>query len=772
MPNKAFDYYAFISYNHKDAKWARQLQRQLEHYRLPSALCREQPDLPKRITPVFLDSSDLVARSSLLESLRAKLDASNYLIVLCSPNSAASPWVNDEVEYFISTGRKDQIIPLIIDGEPHAAEPARECYPPALANLSSHEELLGISVQAYGKRGAFLRIIATLLDLKLDRVIARDAAVRRRRAALYASALLVALVTVFSLIWYNVPHTAYYLDYTYVWEKPVGIQEVPSSRRRQMDYTYRFTTLRGDVVRVDRVNSADVLISGVLTLAWEDPPSMRFYYGTSDDFDGRVVTRVAYYDACGQMLYEKHYSADLLAVDFVQSKRSSMSFSLSANLLTSQAAVGTSLVGERRSDVIRYIQTYDDNGWLVRRMFKRDNRGSSGGTPTQDENGVWGVAFLRDELGRVVGTRYLDQDGAFMASNTGVAGSDIFYGVSERVTDSTCIDLSGSPKADENHVALMVMNYDELSRVEEVYCYGPGGGSVMHDAYGASVFRYGYDDRGFLISAERYDNMLEPCYDQSGVFRVVSTVDDSGRAVRQDSYGPDGEPRPCTDGFASAAYTYAPNGQITQIRWFGADGAPAAALSTNTYGVDYTYTGGLLTRIDYVDGQGRLMTSIDGPASICMEYNDERQLSRAWFLSEGGKPVRSVGGTAELRYSYTDGNCTSENYFDETGSPCRSVDGVAGYAYTYESGQLITKSGFGPEGEPALNSSGWHIGSQTFDERGRLLRQCYYGTRGERVMIDEGYSAVDFAYDSAGRLVGKTYYDTQDRECALPDGST
>lgn len=89
MQNKGFDYYAFISYNHKDAKWARQLQQQLEHYRLPSALYKEQPELPKRITPVFLDSSDLVARSSLLESLRAKLDASNYLIVLCSPNSAA-----------------------------------------------------------------------------------------------------------------------------------------------------------------------------------------------------------------------------------------------------------------------------------------------------------------------------------------------------------------------------------------------------------------------------------------------------------------------------------------------------------------------------------------------------------------------------------------------------------------------------------------------------------------------------------------------------------
>ena len=181
MRNQAFEYYAFISYNHKDAKQAKQLQRQLEHYHLPSALRRERPDLPKRITPVFLDSSDLVARSSLFDSLQDKLDASAYLIVLCSPNSATSSWVNDEVKYFISSGRKDQIIPLIISGEPHAGNPAQECYPPALASLPNRKALLGISVRAYGRRGAFLRVIATLLDLKLDQVIARDAAVRRRQ---------------------------------------------------------------------------------------------------------------------------------------------------------------------------------------------------------------------------------------------------------------------------------------------------------------------------------------------------------------------------------------------------------------------------------------------------------------------------------------------------------------------------------------------------------------------------------------------------------------
>ena len=52
-----FIYYAFISYSHKDEKWAKWLQRKLESYRLPTVIRKESgKPLPKRIAPVFLDA--------------------------------------------------------------------------------------------------------------------------------------------------------------------------------------------------------------------------------------------------------------------------------------------------------------------------------------------------------------------------------------------------------------------------------------------------------------------------------------------------------------------------------------------------------------------------------------------------------------------------------------------------------------------------------------------------------------------------------------------
>lgn len=420
---------------------------------------------------------------------------------------------------------------------------------------------------------------------------------------------------------------------------------------------------------------------------------------------------------------------------------------------------------DNRGDVIRYIQSYDDNGYLIRRMFKRDNRGSSGGTATRDENGAWGVGYLRDDLGRVVGTRSLDRDGVFMADSNGSAGYDYAYGESGRIVSETCVDLSGSPTAPEDNAARTVVEYDGLGHVVEIAYFDAGGERVLRSPDGVSVYRRSYDDRGFMIFWEAYDHMLEPCYDSSGTFSAVFLTDDNGRCLRSDLYGPDGKLQPCADGYASVTRTYTSNGQVTQERYWGADGTPALNLSQNLYGIDYTFTDGLLTRIDYFNDQGRPMRSKKGVASVCREYNGERQLSREWYLSEDGEPVRFSDGYAEACFSYTDGNRTRTDYYDETGAPCRDSSGVASYVDAFEAGQMTSRACLGPEGEPVLNGDGWHRTDWSYDEEGLLLRKCYYGTQGERVSAIASYSAVTYTYDSAGRVASKTYYDAENREC-------
>jgi hypothetical protein len=82
-------YAAFISYRHvePDRTWAI-----WESFVIPSGL-RNPPDY-KRIGRVFRDEEELAASPHLSEDIRDALRRSDWLIVVCSPRSKASEWVD------------------------------------------------------------------------------------------------------------------------------------------------------------------------------------------------------------------------------------------------------------------------------------------------------------------------------------------------------------------------------------------------------------------------------------------------------------------------------------------------------------------------------------------------------------------------------------------------------------------------------------------------------------------------------------------------------
>lgn len=162
VPAPEFRYWAFISYSHQDnlairqdgsrdrVRWAEWLHHSLESYRIPEAFAdRTTVDgeaMPKRFFPVFQDEKELPINSDLGGSIREALEQSRFLIVICSPRSAVSRYVNEEVRYFKQLGRGDQIFAVIIDGEPNASLglkagvlPERECFCPALRHPLNDE---------------------------------------------------------------------------------------------------------------------------------------------------------------------------------------------------------------------------------------------------------------------------------------------------------------------------------------------------------------------------------------------------------------------------------------------------------------------------------------------------------------------------------------------------------------------------------------------------------------------------------------------------------
>lgn len=192
-------YRAFISYSHKDARWARWLHRKLEGYKTPARLrgsIGEFGPLPDRLLPIFRDRDDLASAGNLSPKIEAALADSEALIVICSPDAARSPWVNDEVRTFKRTGRANRVYCLIVAGEPNAGD-ARECFAPALrfeadadgALSARPAEPIAADVRPGGDRKylARLKLISGLLGVDLDTLRRRESARRQRRLLAIAS---------------------------------------------------------------------------------------------------------------------------------------------------------------------------------------------------------------------------------------------------------------------------------------------------------------------------------------------------------------------------------------------------------------------------------------------------------------------------------------------------------------------------------------------------------------------------------------------------------
>ena len=201
-----FQYEAFISYRHAEpdrtlAKW---LHTALETYRVPKNLVQER-SLPPRLKKLFRDEEELPASADLNREIERALTKSRFLIVICSPQTPPSQWVNAEVALFRKLGRHDQILALLIEGEPAESFPQalREIRrtitgPEGTINQTIEEvEPLAADVRASRKESqqrlrklAKLRILASLLGVPFDALRQRERARQIRRSLVVAASIL------------------------------------------------------------------------------------------------------------------------------------------------------------------------------------------------------------------------------------------------------------------------------------------------------------------------------------------------------------------------------------------------------------------------------------------------------------------------------------------------------------------------------------------------------------------------------------------------------
>jgi tetratricopeptide (TPR) repeat protein len=212
FPSAPRRFRAFISYSHADTPWANWLLKKLEGYQVPARFHgRAAPVgvVGPRLAPVFRDRDELPTTSDLGETILAALRESATLIVICSPSSAKSRWVREEIIAFKRLHGERRVFALIVAGEPKQQGTADDCFSPALRReLAPDGTLTGAPAevvaadareQGDGKSAAFIRLVAGLLGVGFDDLRQRELQRRNRRLTLIAAASFAGMVLTLGL---------------------------------------------------------------------------------------------------------------------------------------------------------------------------------------------------------------------------------------------------------------------------------------------------------------------------------------------------------------------------------------------------------------------------------------------------------------------------------------------------------------------------------------------------------------------------------------------
>ncbi len=177
-------YDAFISYRHleQDMFVAKGVHKALETAKIPRKIQKETG--VKRIKRVFRDQEELPIGSDLTHNIDYALRESGFLIVICSPQTKESLWVMKEIDTFIELHGRENILAVLVDGEPVDSFPYQLC----VDENGDPVEPLAADVRGKNKRevqkkikSESLRLAAAILHCDYDDLKQRHRERRMRR---------------------------------------------------------------------------------------------------------------------------------------------------------------------------------------------------------------------------------------------------------------------------------------------------------------------------------------------------------------------------------------------------------------------------------------------------------------------------------------------------------------------------------------------------------------------------------------------------------------
>ncbi len=164
----------FISAAQADSEAAKALQRGLRRFRVPRTLAVPRPFLHfKRRRRMFRHEEENPRQSSLPIHILERIQRCGTMILVCSPHTAVSRWIQAEIEEFYAAHPRGRIIPLVMDGEPEPELAADAYVKPCLPeNLNRTDAEYWIDARECDwEHAAPAAAIAALLGVRVEELV-------------------------------------------------------------------------------------------------------------------------------------------------------------------------------------------------------------------------------------------------------------------------------------------------------------------------------------------------------------------------------------------------------------------------------------------------------------------------------------------------------------------------------------------------------------------------------------------------------------------------
>jgi len=742
-------YWAFISYSHADSAMAQRWHRLLERYVLPGK-ARHAHGLPRRLFPIFRDVEELEAASGLTTRLQDALDQSRWLIVLCSPQSAQSKYVNDEIQYFIGKHGPGRVLCVLLAGEPPA------CFPPAI------RALLDEPLAADGRKGrnaeiAKLKLVAALAGVGFTELRNREAQRRQgQRWILAAASLLVAIGALAYWDLWRREQVEYYIDTVRIHGIWQGVGPIPADQAAHRTRSYRFTR-HGRLNPPHRVEHVDG--SGQCTYAVYGNDEMRdiLLERPSYGADWQTNPALAYCTA------RFTYSADgSLREETLLNGLGHVAFSLLYTTPTLAQISHEGYATTSEGGGIRYVSFERDAEGHDRRL--RFSYGPN--QPRRNQTFAYGYRFDYDAKGRLLRRDVLDSEGKALGRSERFAytrqgyPSEIWYedaqgksrpGPEGQVRDGFDVDVYGNVIRRTGH---------SVSGQPMRMSSGFASERFQHDLQGRITQVCFFDEIGRSIASDRLSACERYRLDAKGRTTRLEHVDTQGQLML---LGPE----------AAAELDYDAGGNPIEMRFYGVDSQLTNTDFTGAIMRMQNDARGNLLQVSFFDPGGKPAAPAGiGAQSVRFQYDArDRQIEKAYFGLDQQPVVIPSGGYAIKRLQRDErGNVLAKRYYGTDLKPMPLAenlfpeDGIGYASVLYrldEAGNAVEQRYVDPADQLIDNSQGFALIHRQFDTRSEKIEERYYDARQQPTLGPDGAYGYRASYDAQGRTAQLTYLDAQ-----------